>query len=156
MEPYEALDAVITDISGHRITGDGSGLFTAIRHIDLLCHLTALIAADTEYRLAPDRPDAPARPSADALSQAASHIGRAVAHYTQALAPLVALAEPGAQDTIQKKFHAIDHHSRLRMHLDDAGQALAAAHSSLAGRHHPASPRKPALPPANTPAVRTR
>ncbi|MCC2276236.1 hypothetical protein LKL35_12550 [Streptomyces sp. ET3-23] len=137
MEPYEALDAVITDISDHRITGDDSGLFTAIRHIDLLCHLTALIAADTEYRLAPDRPGAPAWSSADALAQAASHIGRAVAHYTQALAPLVALAKPGAQDTIQKKFHAIDHHSRLRVHLDDAGQALAAARACLAGRPPP-------------------
>ncbi|MFI9719799.1 hypothetical protein ACIHFE_09115 [Streptomyces sp. NPDC052396] len=156
MEPLEALNAVIADMREHHITGDGSGLFTAIRRVDLLCHLAARMAADTGYRLVPGRPGARARHSADTLGQATGHIGRAVAHYTQALAPLVALAKPDAQTTIQQQFHAIDHHSRLRMHLDDAGQAMAAAHASLAGYHRPASARKPALPLVITPAPRPR
>ncbi|MFI1210017.1 hypothetical protein ACH4UV_20665 [Streptomyces sp. NPDC020802] len=37
MKPHEAVDAVIADMRDHRITGDGSGLFTAARHIGLVC-----------------------------------------------------------------------------------------------------------------------
>ncbi|MFE0188018.1 hypothetical protein [Streptomyces sp. NPDC058989] len=149
MEPREALNAVIADMRDHRITGDGSGLFTAIRHVDLLCHLTARMAADAEYRLVPDRPGTPARHAADALGQATGHLGRAIAHYTQALAPLIALAKPDAQPTLQRQFHAIDHHSRLCVHLDDASQALAAAHASLAARAPPAHRDAQARTPAH-------
>ncbi|CAM5395373.1 hypothetical protein SALBM311S_10533 [Streptomyces alboniger] len=37
MGPHEPVDAVIADPCDHRITSDGSGLFTATRHIGLLC-----------------------------------------------------------------------------------------------------------------------
>ncbi|WP_329343640.1 hypothetical protein OG252_45195 [Streptomyces sp. NBC_01352] len=40
MEPHEAVDAVLADLRDHRdhrITGDGSCLFAATRHIGLLC-----------------------------------------------------------------------------------------------------------------------
>ncbi|MEV7888436.1 hypothetical protein ACWD3I_29785 [Streptomyces sp. NPDC002817] len=135
MAPHEAVDAVIADIREHRISGDRSGLFTLIRHIGLLCHLAAGMAADAEYRLAAN---VAGLPSAEALGQTVAHLGRAIAHYTRAVAPLVALAQSGAQATLQMQLDALDQHSRLRVHLDDAGQALAAARGSLSHPDRPA------------------
>ncbi|WP_433919802.1 hypothetical protein OIE50_38855 [Streptomyces canus] len=45
MEPHEAVDAVIADLRDHRITVDGSGLFTTTRQITLLCHIAARMPA---------------------------------------------------------------------------------------------------------------
>lgn len=153
MEPHEAVDAVIADMHDHRITGDGSGLFTATRHIGLLCHLAARMATDAEYQLAPN---IAGLPPAEALGQTTGHLGRAIAHYAQALSPLVTLAQPGAQATLQKQLDAIDQHSRLRVHLDDAGQALAAARACLGVPRRPATPSTTATVCVQTPAVRRR
>ncbi|WP_371551337.1 hypothetical protein OG266_38240 [Streptomyces sp. NBC_00554] len=153
MEPHKAVDAVIADIRGHRITGDGSGLFTATRHIGLLCHLAARMAADAEYQLAPNISDLP---PAQTLGQTAAHLGRAIAHYTQALSPLVTLAQPGAQATLQKQLDAIDQHSRLRVHLDDAGKALAAARACLGAPRNPATPNTTAAVSVQATTVRRR
>ncbi|WP_329269050.1 hypothetical protein [Streptomyces sp. NBC_01451] len=153
MEPHEAVDAVIADMRDHRITGDGSGLFTATRHIGLLCHLAARMAADAEYQLAPNIAGIP---PAEALGLTTGHLGRAIAHYTQALAPLVTLAQPGGQTTLHKQLDAIDQHSRLRVHLDDAGQDLAAARACLGAPRRPATPSTSAGVPVPVPAVRRR
>ncbi|MFG2349638.1 hypothetical protein [Streptomyces phaeochromogenes] len=152
MEPHEAVDAVIADMRDHRITSDGSGLFTATRHIGLLCHLAARMAADTEYQLAPN---IAGLPPAEALGQTTGYLGRAIAH-TRTLAPLVTLAQPGAQTTVQKRLDAIDQHSRLRVHLDDADQALAAARACLGVPRRPATPSKTTSVCVPTPAVRRR
>ncbi|MFI1677393.1 hypothetical protein [Streptomyces sp. NPDC020607] len=48
MTALDAVDAVTADIRDHRITADGTGLFNVMRHINLLCHLTAGVAADAE------------------------------------------------------------------------------------------------------------
>lgn len=143
MAPRDAVDAVIADMYEHRITADGTGLFTVTRHIGLLCHLASDLAADTEYQLTPNNRGLP---PAKALGQATGHLGRAIAHYTQALAPLVPLAQPGAKDTLQNQLDALDHHSRLRVHLDDAGVALEAARACLDVRH-----RTPAVSPSAAP-----
>ncbi|WP_326759184.1 hypothetical protein OHB35_15530 [Streptomyces phaeochromogenes] len=153
MEPHEAVDAVIADLRDHRITGDGSGLFTATRHIGLLCHLAARMAADAEYQLAPN---IAGLPPAEALGQTAGHLGRAIAHYTQALSPLVTLSRPGAQATLQKQLDAIDQHGRLRVRLDDAGQALAATRVCLGVPGRPATPSTTASVPVPAPTVRRR
>lgn len=153
MELSEALDAVADDIRDHRITPDGHGLFTAIRHVDLLCHLVARTAADAEYRLPPAHPDAPARPSAEVLGLMAGHLGRAVAHYTQALAPLVSFARP-APASLQGQLDAIDLHRRLRVHLDDAGQSLEAARACLGGPRRPPTPSTAAAVPRHAATVR--
>lgn len=123
MTTLHALDAVDADIRDHRITVDGTGLFNVMRHIDLLCHLTARMAADAEYQRAPNVRDLP---PAKALGASAGHLGQAIAHYTQALAPLITLTT-AAQDTRQQKLDALGHHSSLRIHLDGAGRVLAAA-----------------------------
>ncbi|MFC9856261.1 MULTISPECIES: hypothetical protein [unclassified Streptomyces] len=115
------------DIRDHRITVDGTGLYNVVRHLDLLCHLTAHLAADAEYQLALNIRELP---PARILGASASHIGQAVAHYTQALAPLIALTST-AQDTLEKKLDALGHHSCLRIHLDGADRALAAARTAL-------------------------
>ncbi|MGW2721051.1 hypothetical protein [Streptomyces sp. NPDC001492] len=153
MEPHEAVDAVMADLREHRITGDGNGLFTATRHIGLLCHLAASMAADVEYQLAPN---IAGLPPAEALGQTTGHLGRAIAHYTQALAPLVALARPGAQTTLQKQLDAVGLHSRLRVHLDDADQALAVARACLGTPRRPAAPSTTAAISVPAPTVRRR
>ncbi|WP_406463315.1 hypothetical protein OH768_47670 [Streptomyces sp. NBC_01622] len=153
MELSEALDAVAADVRDHRITPDFYGLFTAIRHVDLLCHLVARTAADSEYRLLPANPDAPARPSAEVLGLMAGHLGRAVAHYTQALAPLVSFTRP-TPASLQGQLDTIDLHRRLHVHLDDAGQALEAARACLDGPRRPPTPSTAAPVPRRTATVR--
>ncbi|MFI6489186.1 hypothetical protein [Streptomyces sp. NPDC050564] len=152
MSPRQAVDAVTADIRDHYITVDGTGLFNATRHIGLLCHLAARMAADVEYQLAPNVADLP---PAETLGANAGHLGRAVAHYTQALAPLIALTTT-AQDTLQQQFDSLDHHSRLRVHLDDGGRALAAARTALEAPRPPAAASAPAPVPSHAPAVRRR
>ncbi|MEU9369531.1 hypothetical protein AB0D71_33625 [Streptomyces avermitilis] len=146
MEPHEAVDAVIADLRDHRITGDGSGLFTATRHIGLLCHLTARMATDAEHQPAPN---IAGLPPAQALGQTTGHLGRA-------LAPLIALAKPGTQATLQKQLDAIEQRSRLRVHLDDAGKALAAARACLGVLRRPATPSTTTAVPVPAPTVRRR
>jgi hypothetical protein len=147
MEPHEAVDTVITDMRDHRITGDGSGLFTATRHIGLLCHLTTRMAADAEYQLAANIASIP---PAEALGQTTGHLGRAIARYTQAL------AQPRAQTTLQTQLDAIDQVSHLRVHLDNAGQALAAARACLGAPRRPTTPSTTASVPVPAPTVRRR
>ncbi|WP_327669540.1 MULTISPECIES: XF1762 family protein [unclassified Streptomyces] len=127
MTTRDAVDAVASDVRDHHITLDGTGLFNATRHIDLLCHLTARMAAEAEYQLAPNIADLP---PARTLGASAGHLGQAIAHYTQALAPLITLTT-AKQDTLQQKLDALGHHSSLRVHLDGASRALAAARTAL-------------------------
>ncbi len=153
MSPRQAVDAVTADIRDHHFSVDGTGLFNATRHIGLLCHLTARMAADVEYQLAPN---VAGLPPAETLGASAGHLGRAVAHYTQALAPLITLTTT-AQDTLQQQLDSLDlNHSRLRVHLDDAGRALAAARTALKVPRPPAAASAPAPVPPHAPAVRRR
>ncbi|MFB8749140.1 hypothetical protein [Streptomyces parvulus] len=143
MTPLDALDAVAADVRDHTVTLDGTGLFTAMRHIDLLCHLTARMAADAEYQLAPNIADLP---PATTLAASTGQLGQAIAHYTQALAPLVALTAT-KHDTLGQRLDALRHHSSLRIHLQGAGRALAAARTALEVQQ----PRPSASPPATAP-----
>ncbi|MFE2063059.1 hypothetical protein ACFXDH_11725 [Streptomyces sp. NPDC059467] len=152
MTALDAVDAVTADIHDHRITVDDTGLFNAMRHIDLLCHLTTRMAADAEYQLAPNIADLP---PAKTLGVSAGHLGQAVAHYTQALAPLITLTTT-ARDTLQHKLDSLGHHSSLRIHLDDAGRALAAARTALEVQQPLAAASAPAPAPRRAPTVRRR
>ncbi|GAA4010062.1 hypothetical protein [Streptomyces plumbiresistens] len=155
MEPHEAVDAVAADLRDHPIPGDRHGLFTASRHIELLCALASRLAGGAEYLHNHDSAGGPATPSAENLSQTAARVGRAIAHYTQALAPLVSLAQPGSQATLQQQLDAIDLHSRLRIHLDDAGRALAEARVCLRPRRS-TTPAATATVPVPAPTARRR
>ncbi|MEU7080879.1 hypothetical protein ABZ938_24220 [Streptomyces sp. NPDC046409] len=148
MSPRHAVDAVAADIRDHHITVDGTGLFTATRHIGLLCHRTSRMTADAEYQLAPN---IAGPPPAEILGTTAGHLGQAVAHYTQALTPLIALTT-----TVQHKLDSLDHHSRLLAHLDDAGRALTAARTALEAPPPPAAPSAPAPAPSAPPAPAAR
>ncbi|WP_406330060.1 hypothetical protein [[Kitasatospora] papulosa] len=158
MSPRHAVDAVAADIRDHPITVDGTGLFNATRHIGLLCHLTSRMTADVEYQLAPN---ITGHPPAHILGRTAGHLGRAIAHYTQALTSLVTLTTTG-QHTLQRKLDSLDHHSRLLAHLDDAGhdagRALTAARTALEAPQPPAAPSAPAPAPSAplAPAARRR
>jgi hypothetical protein len=152
MSPRQAVDAVTADIRDHHITVDGTGLFNATRHIALLCHLTARMSADVEYQLDPNIADLP---PAENLGASAGHLGQAIAHYTQALAPLITLTTT-AQDTLQQKLDSLDDHSRLRIHLDDARRALAAARTALEVPRPPAASSAPIPAPLPAPTVRRR
>jgi hypothetical protein len=150
MQPHEAVDAVLADLRDHRITGDGHGLFTATRHIGLLCHLATRIAGDIEYQLAAH---SPGLFTAKNLGQTTVHLGQAIAHYTLALASLTTLAQTDTQATLQQQVDAIDHHS----HLHDAVRALAAARACLPVPQRPAPPNTTtAVAAPAVPAVRGR
>ncbi|MFJ6438657.1 hypothetical protein [Streptomyces sp. NPDC091416] len=150
LDPLAAVDAVITDVHEFRIPGDANGLFTATRHVSLLCHLAARMAAETEYALVPSVKKSP---TAATLAQTAGHLGRAIAHYTQALAPLVALTTRGTQSAIQEHVSGLVHHSRLRRHLEGSAEALTAARDCLHGSSRPTPTRTP-IPP-HTPSAST-
>ncbi|MFB6553804.1 hypothetical protein [Streptomyces sp. NPDC056405] len=152
MTPLDALDAVTADVRDHPVTLDGTGLFTAMRHIDLLCHLTARMAADTEYQLAPNNAGLP---PATTLAASAGQLGQAIAHYTQALTPLITLTA-ARQDTLQQKLDALGHHSSLRIHLQEAGRALAAARTAMEVQQPRATASPPAPAPQHGPTVRRR
>lgn len=153
IKAHEAVDALVADLRSHPVTGDGGGLVTATRHIALLCHLTSRLADDIEYQLVPDS-SGPL--TAKTLGQTAGHLGRAITHYTLALAPLTALARPVAQATLQQQSDAIDHHGHLRIHLDNAARALEAARVCLGVPQPPAPPTTTTAVAAPTPAERRR
>ncbi|MCA1221305.1 hypothetical protein [Streptomyces sp. 8L] len=146
MTALDAVDAVTADIRDHRITLDDAGVFNVMRHIDLLCHLTARMAADAEYQLAPNIADLP---PAEGLGRSTGHLGRAVAHYAQTLSPLVT----AAQNTLPPTVGSLDDH-RTRAHLDAAEQALAAARTALDTPRPPAASSALVPAPPHAPAVR--
>ncbi|MFF3976518.1 hypothetical protein [Streptomyces sp. NPDC001828] len=152
MTTRDAVDAVASDIRDHHITVDGTGLFNVRRHIELLCQLTARMAGDAEYQLAPNITDLP---PATALSVSAGHLGQAIAHYTQALAPLLTLAT-GRRDTLQHKLDAFGHHNSLRVHLQSAGLALTAARTALEIQQPLPTTSTPAPAPRQDSTVRRR
>ncbi|MFD3580865.1 hypothetical protein [Streptomyces sp. NPDC058683] len=152
MSPRQAADAVTADIRDHPISADGTGLSNATRHIDLLCRLAARMAADAKYQLAPNITDLP---PAETLGASAGHVGRAIAHYTRTLAPLITLTTT-VRDTLQQRLDSLDHHSRLRVHLDDARRALAAVRTALEVPRPTAAASAPAPAPLPAPAVRRR
>lgn len=124
------MDAVIADVRACRITGDGNGLVTATRHVSLLCHLAVRLANDAEYALA-SKPSTKASPPAAAMAQAAGHLGQAIADYTQALTPLVALTTRGTQNMIHEQIDGLAQDSWLRVHLRYEAEALTAARNCL-------------------------
>lgn len=131
------MDAVIADVRECRITGDVNGLFTTIRHDSLLRHLAARMAADAECTLASKQPSTKTSPSAATLGHTSGHLGRGISHYTQAIDSLVALATRGTQSTLQHRPDAIEHDSRLRLHLHGAAEALTAASACLHATSRP-------------------
>lgn len=131
MTLIEGLDAVLADLRDDPITPDSSGLFNVMRHIDLLCHLTSRVTGETQFCLFYDHADAADQARAEPLSQAAGHLGRATAHYAQALAPVVTLCKSGTQTTLQKRLDEINVHSHLRVHLADGFRALSDARRYL-------------------------
>ncbi|MFD9793354.1 hypothetical protein ACFWXK_20675 [Streptomyces sp. NPDC059070] len=139
MAARDAVDAVAADVREHRVRRDRHGLFTASRHIDLLCSLATRLAADAEHRLSADQPYDPSLPSPEALGQAAGHIGRAIAHYTQALSPLITLSQQ-PRSTLADQVDGIDETSTLYAHLAHARQALAEARASLSAPHEHGTP----------------
>lgn len=88
MTIIKGLDAVLADLRDHPISPDSSGLFNAMRHIDLLCHLTSRATGETQYCLFYDHADAADQARAEPLSQAAGHLGRATATTPKPWPPL--------------------------------------------------------------------
>ncbi|ALO97719.1 hypothetical protein [Streptomyces griseosporeus] len=131
MTMQEALDAVLADLLDHPLTTPSDRLFTVLRHIDLLCHLTAWAAGDAQFGLAYDRADAADLARVEPLSRAAAHLGRATAHYTLVLAPVVALSKSDAQSTLQKQLDTIDMHSQISVHVHETLRALSDGRASL-------------------------
>lgn len=136
--PAHALDAVIADIRDHPITTDHMGLYNVTRHIELLCHLVMETAADAEYQMHPNIVDLS---PAETLAISTAHLGKAIAHYTQTLVPLVCLPI-AKQETRQEQQLATEHRGTLHMHLDGVRKALADASNALMP-HQPADSATP-------------
>ncbi|WP_208885227.1 hypothetical protein [Streptomyces sp. PBH53] len=153
MTLVEAIDAVVADLLDHPVAASPHGVFTVMRHIDLLCHLTARAVGDAHFGLVYDHADPADQARVEPLSRAAAHFGRATAHYTLALAPVLALSKPDLRSTRHHQLDALDAHSRLTRHVHDALHALSDARTCLV-TPHPASvqaapavsPPVPALP----------
>lgn len=91
--------------------------------------------------------DAADQARAEPLSQAAGHLGRATAHYSQALTPVVTLSKSGAQPALQKQLDDV----RFSLIVRRAGAllALSEARSCLA-RSCPAGEHPVPAPPPST------
>ncbi|MGC4951111.1 hypothetical protein ACLQ2N_33595 [Streptomyces sp. DT224] len=75
-----------------------------------------------------------------------AHLGKAIAHYTQTLVPLVYLPI-AKQETRQEQQLATGHRGTLHMHLDGVREALADASNALT----PQQPATSATPFATAP-----
>ncbi|MEV5605465.1 hypothetical protein AB0L33_28890 [Streptomyces sp. NPDC052299] len=129
---------MLADIRHHRITPDLTGLHHVTRHIELLCQLAARTAIDVEYQLVPNGDDLP---PAEALAVSTAHLGKAIAHYTQTLEPLLYL-HTARQKIRRKHWLATEHRGVVHVHLDGARKALADARTALT----PPPPAAPAAP----------
>lgn len=148
--PRQAVDAVTADMHENTITADHTGVFHASRHTALLSHVTAQLAAAVEYQLTANTAGLP---PAAALAQAATHLGRAVAHHSQALEQVLTLAS-SAQETLSQQVAALGQHRALGVHLSNAHAALTEARLLLHPSQTPAVPsshqpsRSPGIAPA--------
>ncbi|MEU3529128.1 hypothetical protein AB0E62_35625 [Streptomyces sp. NPDC038707] len=150
MTMVEAIDAVITDLRDHPPGVFPHGVFTVMRHIDLLCHLTARAADDAHFGLAYEHAEPADQARVEPLSRTAAHLGRATAHYTLALAPSLTLhlSDPDTPSTPDR----LDAHSRLIRHAGGALLALSYARTCLTTPLPPGGQTTPAvLPPVPSP-----
>ncbi|MFJ4688858.1 hypothetical protein [Streptomyces sp. NPDC088789] len=122
-----------------------------MRHIDLLCHLTARATGDAQFGLAYDGADAAAQARVEPLSRAAAHLGRATAHYTLASAPAVALTKTDAQATPAKQPDTTEVRSPLSRYVHDALGALSNARACLTEPQQPSKHTVPTPPPSRQP-----
>ncbi|MFF7337406.1 hypothetical protein ACFZAT_08690 [Streptomyces sp. NPDC008163] len=152
--PGAALDAVLADIRHHRITPDLTGLHHVTRHIELLCQLATRTAIDVEYQLVPNIADPP---SVESLAVSTAHLGKAIAHYTRSLEPLLYL-HTARQKIRRKHWLATEHRGALRVHLNGAQEALADARTALTPPPPPtsATPAAPTPKPPHAPGPRGR
>ncbi|MGW1604497.1 hypothetical protein [Streptomyces eurythermus] len=143
----EAIDAVVADLLDHPVSASPHGVFTVMRHTDLLCHLTARAVGDAHFGLTYEHADPADQARVEPLGRAAAHLGRATAHYTQALAPVLALSKPDARSTPHKQLNTIDALSQLTKHVHDALRALSDARTCLTTPLPPGRQATPATPP---------
>ncbi|WP_147481268.1 hypothetical protein [Streptomyces shenzhenensis] len=148
MTVTEGLDAVLTDLLDHPITTASNRVFTVMRHIDLLCHLTTRATGEAHFGLVYDHADAAAQAAVEPLSRATAHLGRAAAHYTLTLAPALALLKANTQSTLQQQLGAIHVQSQLSVHFHDALRALTEPHQP--SEHTMPVPPPPVSRPAAT------
>ncbi|AIA06640.1 hypothetical protein O1L55_30145 [Streptomyces albulus] len=133
MTSAEALDAVLDDLRTYRVDPGAGGQFTALRQVDLLGHLALRFTGDGYHTHTGDIESD--NPTQDALTahQTAATIGRAFAHYTQALPALTQASDPTNHTTLKGQLAALNHHSALRQHLHAAQSTLEEARHVLTG-----------------------
>ncbi|MFB6987935.1 hypothetical protein ACFC0C_16440 [Streptomyces sp. NPDC056178] len=147
LTPRGAIDAVIADVRDHAVDPGAAGLFTAIRHIDLISHLAVRLNGDALHHAeqSPFSPDATWQ-GVEKLVCATATLTNAASHYAQALVPLATLSRPvGPQIPMSQALDRIALHSNLRTHLHSAQQALDETRTVLAGptRATTSQPSKP-------------
>ncbi|WP_043267054.1 hypothetical protein [Streptomyces sp. CT34] len=148
----EALDSVLTDIRAHPVDAGPDGFFTALRHVDILGYLASMFTGHAHHVLAGDIQTTTPSQEALASSQAAATIGRALAHYTQALPALAKVSDPVSHTTtVGAQLEALPHHTALRRHLDAAQRTLDEARIALADTT-PRPPSRTGLSVAKPPA----
>lgn len=147
MALVEAIDTVVADLLNHPVAASPHAVFTVMRHIDLLCHLTTRVVGDAHFGLVYDHADPADQARVEPLSRAAAHFGRATAHYTLALAPALALSKPNAPSTLHNRLDGLHAHSQLTRHFNDALHALSDARTCLVTPHPASGQATPAVPP---------
>ncbi|MGW8697617.1 hypothetical protein ACWGOK_11940 [Streptomyces eurythermus] len=156
MTMAEAIDAVIADLLHHPVAASPHGVFTVMRHIDLLCHLTARAVGDAHFGLACEHADPADQERVEPLGRAAAHLGRATAHCTLALAPVIALSKSDVRSA--KQLDVFDALSQLTKQVHDALLALSDARTCLTTPLPPGGQAAPAAPPSvpAPPAAKSR
>jgi hypothetical protein len=146
LDPARALDAVAADLRAHQATPDANGFFTATRHTALLAALLLALHGDALHHL--DHEPIAQRHRAGPLTDCASHIATALAHYTAAAVPLAALAAAPAT-TLAERLKGVEQYSAVAVEIHAARQALDQARTALTGAEPLAARPVPASAPSH-------
>jgi hypothetical protein len=146
LDPARALDAVTADIRAHQPTPDTNGFFTATRHTSLLAAL--LVALHGEALHHRDQDPCTDRHRAGPLTDGASQVATALAHYSRAAIPLAALAASPAT-TLAERLAGVEQYSIVAGEIHAARQALDQARTALTGPEPLAARTVPASIPAH-------
>jgi hypothetical protein len=153
LTPTEALKAVHADIRDHPVQPGPGGLFTAVRHIDLLAHLTTRFSGDALHILElDDHNPQTARRLAEAHAIACTPITQALAHYGQALNDVLYLDSPPGSSA-PAPLDLLVQQGRVHALLQQARATFAHAHNAFCAPSRPAPGTTPGTTAPGTPAA---
>ncbi|WP_412078774.1 hypothetical protein ACLF6K_35795 [Streptomyces xanthophaeus] len=139
LPPSAAMDAIITTVHTHPITPDLDGFLIASEEVGLITRLVTRLTADTFHNAHHANASGADWGVIEAGIASCIPLARALAHYTQALAPLAKLSRPTADPAAPDSWLRLGWQRTVLAHGAQAHQALAEAHAALLPPNPPAS-----------------